>query len=362
MPARVDHASVVDVWVACGSKQPVDEHDVHAIVVEQDLDQPDMCVLTLNNAAHEFSGKTELGDEVEVKVGGSSGTTIFKGEVVGIEPLYKSGSESRCIVRAFNRMHRLLRGRKSRTFLDMKDSDIASQIASDNGLSPECDSTSVSHDHLYQHNQTDLEFLRLCAARNGFEVLVEDRTLHFRKPQVDRDSGIELRYNDASADYMLRSFSPRLSSAGIVQEVEVRAWNPEKKEEIVGRATTSSSRLGPKTGPDQVESVFGRKVTFTVDRPVETVEEANKLAEARLGELMMDYITGEGLCVGNAELKAGIVVKVTVNTDRDDDRFNGRYLVVGASHRYRHSAAEGGGQAGGYTTTLRVRRDAEGGS
>lgn len=342
------------------SGQDVGDVMIHSVVVDQDIDQADMCVLTLNNASHMYSNDTNLGDEVEVNVGEA---ILFKGEVVGIEPIYKTGGESRCIVRAFNRLHRLLRGRKSRTFVEMKDSDIVSQIASDNGLSANADATVVTHPHVYQHNLTDLEFVRLLAARNGFEVLVEDRTLHFREPEPDADSGVELAINAAGSGIMLKSFAPRLSSAGLVNEVEVRSWNADRKEEIVGRAAASNSPLGTRIGTRAAE-VFGERITFTVDRPVESVEEANKLAEAKLGEILMDYITGDALCIGSAQVKAGIVVKMTVNPDSPTDRFNGKYYVVGASHRYSHSGSGGGGDGGGggYVTSLRVKRDAEGGS
>lgn len=354
---------VTDVWVAAGSQKPVADSSIHNLVVDQDLDQPDMAVLTVNNADHSFSNDLRLGDELEVKIGGSGGTSIFKGEVVGLEPIYKTGGESKCVVRAFNRMHRLLRGRKSRTFVDKKDSDIASTIASDNGLTAQVEATKVVHKHVYQHNQTDLEFLRVLAARNGYEVLVEDKTLHFRKPRADKDSGVELRINAQGGGNVLKSFSPRLSSAGLVQEVEVRSWNPEKKEEIVARAKASGSSLGARVAPENAVEAFGERVTFTVDRPVASVEEAQHLADAKLAEIMMDYISGDGLAIGAPTLKAGIVVKVTVNPTDSGDRFNGKYFVVGASHRYSHSSASGGGGGGGggYVTAFRVRRDAEGG-
>jgi phage protein D len=351
-----------DVWVSCAGKE-VENAQIHNMVVDLDIDQPDMCVLTLNNANHSFS-KVQLGAEIEVKIGGSGGTSIFKGEAVGLEPVYKTGGESRCVVRAFNRMHRLLRGRKSRTFVDKKDSDIARAIASDNGLSPQIEATAVVHKHVYQHNQTDLEFLRVLGARNGYEVLVDDKALHFRKPRADRDSGLELRINDQSSGHLLKQFTPRLSSAGLVKEVEVRSWNPEKKEEIVARASASGSALGRRIAPENA-SAFGDKITFTVDRPVDSVEEAQRLAEAKLGEILMDYISGDGLAIGHPELKAGIVIKIVVNPEDAGDRFNGKYYVVGASHRYSHSGTGGGGGdgsgGGGYVTAIRVRRDAEGG-
>jgi uncharacterized protein len=357
-------AGVTDVWVRCG-KDPntaVPDSSVHSLVVDQDVDQPDMCVVTLNNASHSFSNDIRLGDEVEVKIGGQGGKTIFKGEVVGLEPIYKTGGESKCVVRAFNRLHRLLRGRKSITFMDKKDSEIAQLIAQQNGLSAQAEATPVAHKHVYQHNQTDLEFLRLIAARNGFEVLCEDKTLHFRKPRADRDSGVKLKINDSSGGVILKTFTPRLSSAGLVKEVEVRSWNPEKKEEIVARASASNSSLGKRIAPSEAEA-FGERVTFTVDRPVSSVEEAKKLAEAKLNDILMDFVAGDGLCIGSPDIQAGTVVQILVNPDKEDDRFNGKYFVTGASHRYSHSATGGGsgGEGGGYVTSIRVRRDAVGG-
>jgi phage protein D len=357
-------SGVTDVWVQCGSHKPVEDSSVHSMVVDQDTDQPDMCVLTLNNASHSFSNDVRLGDEVEVKIGGSGGKSIFKGEVVGLEPVYKTGGESKCIVRAFNRLHRLLRGRRSMTFMDKKDSEIAKLIAQANKLTASTEDTAVAHKHVYQHNQTDLDFLRLIAARNGFEVMCEDKTLHFRKPRADKESGVELRINEAaSGGLMLKTFSPRLSSAGLVKEVEVRSWNAEKKEEIVARATAARSSLGSRMAPSEADA-FGERITFTVDRPVSSVEEAKKLAEAKLADILMDFIVGDGLCVGSPEIQAGTVIKITVNPDQGDDRFNGKYFVTGASHRYSHSSTGGSSEGqggGGYVTSIRVRRDAAGG-
>jgi uncharacterized protein len=354
-----DQHQVVDLWVTRAGTR-IEDGKLQAFSIDQDLSQPDMCVLVLRNEGSEISHEAKLGDAIEVKIGGESGKHIFQGEVVGIEPEYKAGGESKCVLRAFNRMHRLLRGRKSRTFLDQSDQDIVNTIAGDSGLSAECGSdTRITHEHVYQHNQTDLEFLRIRAARIGYEVWVEDRTLHFDKPKTDRDSGLELIFGEPNEGLTLTSFLPRLSSASVVEKVVVRGWNPEKKEEIVGEATGSGSRLGSKTGDAETKTAFGSIVTYEVDHPIFSVEEAKAIAEARLGELRMGYITGEALCKGNADFKPGVVIKITVNKDKSDDRFNGKYLIGGATHRFSHT--QGGSGEGGYRSLLRVSRDAEGG-
>ena len=300
------NSRVVEVWVACGKQRPFDEEQLLSFVVDQNLDQPDMCVLTVKNEGHKFSNDVKHGDEVEVKIGGEGGTTIFKGEVVGIEPLYEASGESKCVVRAFNRMHRLLRGRKSRIFLEQSDQQIVNMIAQENGLSASTGSDAeIIHDQICQHNQTDLEFLRLLAARFGYEVRVEDKALYFHRPKTEADSGIELRLDEADSENALSSFSPRWSSAGVV----------EKLVEVTRLPSASILGLSP---------VF-----------------------------LPNYITGEGSCNGNPNVKPGIVVKATVNPQDDSDKFNGKYFVVCASHNYNHTK---GTKGRAYRTPFRVRR------
>jgi phage protein D len=278
---------------------------------------------------------------------------IFKGEVVGIEPVFDSGSESRVTLRAFNKLHRLTRGRKSRTYEKMTDSDMVSRIAGDHSLSPNSKGdVKITYDHVYQHNQTDLEFLLQRAARIDYEIFVDDTNLHFRKRDVSVDSGIELTL-DAKARNQLLKFNPRLSTAGMVQEVNVRGWDHVKKEEVLGTATAPAKELGGTSGPTAANRPFGSRKHHDVDVPVTGIQEANAMAKARFEELSLNFITGDAVCVGNPRLKAGIVVKIKV----EDSRFDGKYYIVGCAHRYVHEN-KGGGK-GGYLTSLKVRRNAE---
>lgn len=359
--AEQNKASAVAFKVTCNKE--IDENDLVSWSCDLDLGQPDMCSITIRNEHHDYTGgadKVSLGDNVEITAG-EGGTSVFKGEVVGLEPLYKANGENVLVVRSFNRLHRLLRGAKSRTFLNQSDQDIVSTIAGEHGLSPKAGSeTKITHEHVYQHNQTDLEFLRTRAARIGYDVWVEDKELFFDAPKADKDSGIKLRYGDAETsmnqgEVFLKRFAPRMSSAAVVKKVTVRGWDPLKKEEIVGEAQAKASKLGSKNAPSAAGEL-GKTVTFEVDHPIFSVEEAKAIAEAKLGEAMMGFITGDGDCRGTPEIKPGVVVTVTVNPDQQDDRFNGKYMVVGATHRYSHAKF---GDLGGYVTSMRFNRDAE---
>lgn len=358
--AQQNIASAVAFKVKCGGRE-VDPQHLVAFSIDQDLGQPDMCTVTIRNETNEYSNSLKVADPVEISAGENASTMIFSGEVVGLEPAFKANGENTVTLRAFNRLHRLVRGRKSKTFLDRSDKQIVEAIAGEHQLSPKCGPASIVHKHVYQHNQTDLEFLRVRAARLGYEVWVEDKTLYFDQPKSDVDSGVKMLYSSAKSAgqnaIFLKYFQPRMSSTGVVNAVTVRGWNPEKKEEIVGEAKAEASKLG-KTSADKAAGDLGSKATFEVDHPIFSKEEAEAIAKAKLREAMMGFMTGEGECRGSPEVKIGIVVTITVNPDTPGDRFNGKYLVTGVSHRYSNPTR---GDSGGYVTAFRVCRDAEGG-
>lgn len=349
----------------------VPDADVVGFVCDLDLDQPGMCVVTLRNMSHDYNDKWKLGASVELKVGGGTrynaeGTgsgdkkSIFKGELVGMEPTYRQGGESRFSIRAYDKLHRLLRGRKSKTYQDQSDQDIAGAIAGQHGLSANSGSSpKITHKHVYQHNQTDLEFLRVRAKRLGYSIWCEDTKMFFDAPKLDADSGLEFHLDKQDGGKLkLKAFAGRMSNSHVMKKVTVRGWDPEKKAEIVGEESAKNSPLGSKNAASSL-SDFGEVVTFMVDYPIFSVEEAKAIAKSMLDEASLSYLTAECEVMGNNKLKAGIVIKIKVNFDKADDRFNGKYLVRGVTHRY---SADNKGSQGGYACFLRLARDAEKGS
>jgi phage protein D len=323
---------------------PLPEGSRHEVVVEQDLDQPDMASFTLaGRKGLEFAGGVELGDDASVETGPESPQGLFKGEVVSIEPFVVSG-ESRVTIRAFNRLHRLTHERKTRVFVDTTDAEIVEVIARENGLSPApSGDVQIRYDHVYQQNQTDLEFLRVRAARIGYEVLVDDTTLLFRKREAA--SPLVLAKGLRAGDSRLQRFHARLSTSNTVQSVIVHGFDPQGQEHV-GQATAPTLLLVP--GDPQPDLVLGRTVLFTVDQPIFSTEEASALAKSKLEEATLSYVTGEAEAKGQPKIKAGILVEIA----GAGDRFDGQYSVAGVRHRYSHLL----GCGGGYKSRLKLRR------
>ncbi len=328
------------------------ETHVTSITVDDDTDLPDMFTLELAGSEHQEEETRwiddqklfAIGNTVEVKLGyGDDLKTLMIGEMTGLEPEFTFNRLPRLIVRGYDRRHRLQRGRKTRTFVGKKDSDIAAQIAQEARLDAQVEDSRVEHDYMLQANQTDLEFLQRRAHQIQYEVVVEDKTLFFRPVKNAESEILTLTFEDD-----LLEFYPRLSSMGQVSEVAVRSWNPKDKKEIIGRASTGdevSKMGGQNSGANLAESVFGATTLMVSDRPVMNQAEADQLAKARFNRDLLGLITGDGVCRGRTDLRAGKVIQI----DGIGKRFSGRYYVTAASHRY---------DPRGYYTHFTVRRNA----
>jgi len=354
----MSNAASVKVEIDINGK-PVDESNFQACTVERDMFQPDMAVVVLSNQGDEYTTSVKPGDALEIKIGDNS-TSVYQGEVLGLEPVYKGGEKSRVTIRSVNKLHRLLRVRKSITFTDKTDQSILSQVVSDSGLQLDFQAkTSIQYKHVYQHNQTNLEFLRTRAARLGCHVWCVGSTVHVKQPNLQGSPAKTLKVDgSAQGDAILRELHVRLSAASIVKKVTVKGWNPETKELITGQAEAQSSSLGDENAATGAGPLVGDE-TFTVDHPIWSAEEANAIAFARLQDVSLGFITGTATCNGDPSFDIGTLVGVVANADDDsnkaNDPFNGNYYIMGLTHQ--HTASKS--KDGGFTTILRLARDAQ---
>ena len=284
------------------------------------------------------------GNSVEVDMGYRDNLkTIFQGEITGLEPEFPYQQPPILTLRGYDRRHRLMGKRKTRTFLNMKDSDIANQIAGDWSLTPDTENTQVTLDYVLQHNQTDFEFLQDRAQRIGYEMVVTNTALQFRPRKNDGGATLTLR-----REVELLEFNVRLTTMRQVEEMFVQGWNPKDKKEVVAHSRTGDERPmdGSTSGPAMVRRVFSGTGGKTVNTPVLSQAEADQLASGWFDEMALCYIEGEGLCIGLPELRAGTLVKV----EGLGRRFSGSYYVVSTEHSYRPKV--------GYRTAFHVRRNA----
>lgn len=325
--------------------------DFISVAISEDLDAPSMFELKFYTWDLIFQKMTwvdsdlfAVGNKVEIKLGYEQNLKpVILGEITGLEPEFSQDSTPILRIRGHDFRHRLLRGHQTKSFLKMKDSDIARQIAQARGLTAKVTDSKVKLEYVLQHNQTDWEFLKTRGDRIGYEVAIEGKDLYFRPHQNDQSKILDLTYGEN-----LLEFFPRLSSLAQVEQVEVRGWIPKDKKTVISQVGVGkeSSKMGGKTTGSEIVQTFGESSNTIVNHPVSSKAEADQMALGKFRDLGIAYITAEGSCQGIADLRAGKVVKI-IGVGK---RFSGLYYVNTTEHTYSPEQ--------GYQTSFTARRNA----
>ena len=303
--------------------------------VESSLHLPDVATVILHDTKLRWVDDPNLepGKGLKISAKANQGEhPIFDGEIIEIEPDFRTAGQ-RLIVRAFDRLHRLSRGRHVRSFLNVSDGDLVTQIVREASLQAKVGPTSQVHQYVFQNNETNLEFLQGRAASLGFVLFAEGNTINFVEPEKDPDP-IELKWGET-----LKEFRPRMTTVSQVTDTTVRGWDPVNRQPIIGQVKTGKGapEVGEsKNGGQMAKDAFKMDApTLIADRPIRTQAEADKLAQAMANRSAGRFIEAEGTSLGNSKIVAGSSIKLAnVGT-----RFNGNYLITSARHV--QTAAEG---------------------
>ncbi|MGH2533460.1 MAG: VgrG-related protein [Thermomicrobiales bacterium] len=303
--------------------------DVIGVVVDQRLHLPAMFEIRIQILPQDMTwldGNTfDVGKEVEIFIGYSEDeTSLIVGKISAIEPDFDEEMPT-VTIRGYDFSFGLHRAIKTRTFLNITDSDLASKVAQESGLTAKVEASTHTFEYLIQHGQTNYDFLLSRARRIGYEMFVDAKKLVFRKPKAEGGPvGVEWGQN-------LYQFRPRLSIGDQVDGVTVRGWDPKAKQAIVGTATAGKGAPQngvSKTGSSFAKEVWGAAERVIIDNPVGSQGEADHLAQAELDELTASFIEAKGACLGNPKIKAGGQIEATgVGT-----KFSGTYYLTEVRH------------------------------
>lgn len=189
--------------------------------------------------------------------------------------------------------------------------------------------------------QNDYEFLKDLAKEIGFEFFVQRDTLYFRKPKDDKKPVKTFYYRKNFI-----SFAPRLSTASLINEVCVTGYNAKTKKRIKESVKLTDICTGPDVGflTELIKVSEGLQPKKIEDIPLESEDKAKSIAEEKLKEALSNYyIPGTLECVGDPELRPGILIEI----DGLGKLFSGKYYIASARHSFDNN---------GYRTTLEVRR------
>jgi phage protein D/phage baseplate assembly protein gpV len=316
--------------------------DLLEVSVESSLHLPDLATLTLHDSRLRWVDEKAIEPGKGLKISANAGNgeqPLFDGEIIELEPEFGVAAQ-RLVVRAFDRLHRLSRGRYVRSFVNVSDGDLVQKIAGEVSLQADVGPTTQVHPYVFQNNETNLEFLHGRAAALGYLVYVDTKTLHFRAPKAE-GSSIELQWAKT-----LTEFRPRMTTVSQVSGTTVRGWDPANRQAIVGQAQNGNGtpQVGEKRrGGQFAKDAFNLEAPLlSADRPIRSQAAADALAQALADRHASGFIEAEGSCPGNTKIIAGTPLKISAV----GDRFSGDYLVTSAQHTYRPGT--------GYTTQFTV--------
>jgi len=311
---------------------------VREIRVEDSLGLPDVCTVSLGFPRPAKKGDPHLIDSQPFAIGGAleirlgetdaqTPTAIFKGEILTLEPQFGAGGVE-LLVRAYDRTHRLHRSRRVDAWTNMTASDIVAKIIGAHGLTADCEPSGDPLEFMQQDNETDWDFIWRLADRVGFELAVDDRTVHFRRP--GHGPVVELEWSET-----LRSFNPRVTAVQQVEEVSLAYFDPISKQavEVRSGAPEQVSEVGIQRS-DVVEPFAGDSM-HVATAPVHSDAEGRQLAQALMDRIANGYVNAEGVAPGDPRVRAGVMVDVK----GVGQKFGGRYRVHSSTHVLRGGGA-----------------------
>lgn len=298
--------------------------------VENSLHLPDVATLTFHDPDGKWVDDANVAPGKAITISSKVADTthqLFDGEVVELESDFFPG-ERRVVVRAFDRLHRLSRGRHVRSFVNMNDGDIINKVAQEVGLTAQVGPTPTVHPYVLQDNITNLEFLRGRAALLGYLLFVHNKTLHCEK-YGSQTGTLSIKFGED-----LREFHPRLTTVDQVSSATASGWDPAQAQPIVGQAQEGNGAPSVGAGSQGgavAKQAFGLDASIQVaDRPIRTQAVADRLAQASLDRRAGRFIEAEGTTRGNPLLLAA----VSLDLQGLGQRFSGKYFVTSSMHRY----------------------------
>lgn len=308
---------------------------ITSVSVDATIDGADRFTLSINALFDREEGRFMAidwdsfspGATVEIELGyGDRLEGVMAGTIDEVTPSFPASGTPTVEVSGYGPLHEMTEGTNSDSWDEKKDSDVVSEVARAYGFnSVVVDDTGVSRPKVVQDDESDFAFIQRLSERNDagngpYEVYSSRGDFHFRASGDNGDPTLNLAYGKS-----LKSFESKSKDVPKIEEMEVRHWDPKKKESIVGSAKHD--------GGD------GKKV---VRQPVRSKAEADAVASAKLTKAARGRLTGRGETIGLPEIRVGEPIEL----GGLGDRYSTTYYVTSATHRV---------GSRGYTTQFQVR-------
>jgi len=274
-------------------------------------------------------GALKAGDDVTVKVGDNA-RQMFKGHITGFRHTYGSAAPESFTVLAMDPMVRMAASRNTKVWgdgiaADQCDSDIVSEVIGRSGcIAGKVDATSPKFKYVMQRNESDFNFAKRLAARNGYMLRSNEGKIDFIKPEFGGPISFDAVREIISLDYTV-------DASMVPGNVTVVGWDYVAKEEVKGTAA-SKDLLKTGTGKDAAKQNggFWTETSYVSDVLCMSQGVAKEMAAGDLNRQARRAVRGRAVVSGNADVFAGQKVKFTElgpNTNPEGLILSARHVI-----------------------------------
>jgi hypothetical protein len=293
----------------------------------------------------------QIWKRVAISAGFESGTEmLFTGYITQVKPGFDTDM-TQCTLEIWGMDNSVLMDReeKLKDWPNKKDSDIAAEVFNQYGFTPDVEDTQVIHDEAVStviQRETDIQFLKRLALRNGFECYVEGSTGYFKSPQINADPQpvLAVHFGD---DTNVISFSIEVNAL-IPANVAISQIDRSNKEILNATAESSEQEL---LGGTDISALLGAGMnpaqSFIGMNVATGIPEMTALCQGLFHHVEW-FVTGEGEVNAN---KYGQVLQPrrTVTIKGVGEMHSGVYYVSHVTHSF---------IGDGYTQSFKVKRNA----
>jgi phage protein D len=272
----------------------------------------------------------DFGKEIKVAIGpDGEDRTLFNGVISAIEIDLSEETPGEVTVLAEDRLMDLRMTRRSKTYEQMSDADIANAIASEHGLTPDVSADGPTYDVVQQWNMSDLAFLRERGRLIQAEVWVLDRTLSFQSRPNRSAPSIRLTQGDNLIEAQIRA-----DLAHQRTKIKVSGYDASQRaliDEEAGSNAIQAEISGGSSGPSTLQQAIGERVSSRVREVPLVSSEARDYARAEMLRRSRSFVTATGVALGVADL----IVGSTLDLRNVGTPFEGSgYYVTRMCHTY----------------------------
>ncbi len=340
-----------------GEEIPELYQDMVSLEVELDEELAAMFRLTLTMAQQPDGTWGYLDDErlrvwkpVAIHIGFESGMEeLFAGYITRIKPAFDPDPGG-CTLEIWGMDGSALMDReeKLKDWPNKKDSDIAAEIFGLYGFTPQVEATAVVHDEAVStviQRETDMQFLKRLALRNGFECYVEGDTGYFKPPGIAAGPQplLALHFGEETNLHSLAIDVNALAPANVAMFQIDRA-----SKEILSAAAESSQQqsLGSTDAAGLLANGMNPAQTYIGMNVVTNIPEMEALCRGLFHQAEW-FVTAEGEI--NANQYAHVLKpRGTVTIKGIGEAYSGVYYVCKVIHTI---------TTGGYTQFFRAKRN-----